>query len=68
MFYYEEKFEMHFDTKSSSDNIFGSFYEEDGTILLFNYNNIERVLISYSDYEPSSIAFSLNEMKPIDKD
>lgn len=68
MFYYEEdKFQLHFEVKQSSDNLFGYFYEEDGTVLMYNYNGIERILISFSDYEPSTLGINLNDMKPVDK-
>jgi len=59
---------MHFDAKSQSDTVFGYFYEEDGTVLMFHHKSVERIIISFSDYEPSTLAFSLNDMKPIDKD
>lgn len=67
MFYYEDKFKLHFDVKQSTENVFGYFYEEDGTVLMYNYNGIERILISFSDYEPSTLGLSLSDMKPVDK-
>jgi hypothetical protein len=59
---------MHFDSKPKTDTVFGYFYEEDGTVLMFHNNNIERIIISFSDYEPSTLAFNMTDQKPIDKD
>lgn len=56
---------MHFESDPTSS--LGSYYEESETsIIIINYNNLERILISFSIDEPSDIRINLNEMKPID--
>lgn len=66
LFYYEDNYTLHFDAYNEYDNNFGSFFEEDGTILLFNIGGLERLIISYSEYESSTLGFSLSDMTPIE--